>query len=101
MITRARTAFNLAPISRQERVSASRSRIFAEYGCKQQEFLDFVLEQYIKQGVGELDDKKLPSLIQLKYHGVADAVAELGQAGAIRDVFIGFQKHLYEARSVA
>ena len=93
-------AFALAPISRQERVNAHRSVIFSHYGDKQREFLDFVLDQYIKQGVGELDDQKLPRLIELKYHAVADAVAELGQVATIREMFIGFQKHLYERRTV-
>ena len=94
-------AFALTPISRQERVDAHKSLIFADYGDKQQEFLDFVLDQYIRQGVGELDDEKLPHLIELKYHAVADAVAELGQVAAIREIFIGFQKHLYEVQAVA
>ncbi len=58
-------------------------------------------DQYIGQGVGELDDEKLPSFIDLKYHAIADAVSELGQVAAIREMFIGFQKHLHEARSVA
>ena len=94
-------AFALAPISREERVNAHRSLIFAHYGDKQQEFLEFVLDQYIRQGVGELDDQKLPQLIELKYHAVADAVAELGQVATIREMFIGFQKHLYEPRAAA
>ncbi|MEA3291740.1 MAG: type I restriction-modification enzyme R subunit C-terminal domain-containing protein, partial [Pseudomonadota bacterium] len=94
-------AFALAPISREERVNAHRSAIFAHYGDKQQTFLEFVLDQYVRQGVGELDDQKLPHLIDLKYHAVADAVAELGQATAIRELFIGFQRHLYEPRAEA
>ena len=32
---------------------------------------------------------------------VADAVAELGEVSTIREMFIGFQKHLYEVRTVA
>ena len=51
--------------------------------------------------LGELDDQKLPHLIELKYHAVADAVAELGQVATIREMFIGFQKHLYEARAAS
>ena len=94
-------AFALSPISRQERVNAHRTAIFAHYGDRQREFLDFVLDQYVKQGVGELDDQKLPQLIDLKYQAVADAVAELGQVADIREMFIGFQKHLYEAQGVA
>lgn len=44
---------------------------------------------------------KLPGLIELEYHAVADAVAELGEVAGIREMFIGFQRHLYEAKSVA
>ena len=88
-------AFALAPISRAERVSTRKSRIFTLYDAKQQEFLDFVLAQYVKEGVGELDQAKLPDLLALKYDAVSDAVAELGSVAKIRDVFIGFQEHLY------
>ena len=37
-----------------------------------------VLEQYIKVGVGALYRSKLPQLLELKYHAIRDAVAELG-----------------------
>ena len=89
-------AFSLAPISRAERVDGRRKVILAEYDDKQREFLEFVLEQYIAQGVGELDDSKLPQLIQLKYQTTTDAVAELGDVNLIKDVFVGFQRHLYD-----
>ena len=36
-----------------------RGSIFAHYEPKLQAFLDFVLAQYIKQGVEELDQEKL------------------------------------------
>ena len=54
-----------------------------------------MLEQYVKAGVGELDRAKLPQLLELKYHNVRDAIAELGSVSAIGDVFIGFQQYLY------
>ncbi len=88
-------AFALTPITREERVSESKGRIFSHYDYRQQEFLVFVLDHYIKQGVGELDQEKLPHLLELKYHAVGDAVAELGPVANIRDVFIGFQEYLY------
>ncbi|NQU08516.1 MAG: hypothetical protein HQ583_08140 [Candidatus Abyssubacteria bacterium] len=95
-------AFALAPISREERVNLRKTLIFAHYGDKQREFLDFVLDQYIRQGVGELDDEKLPSLIDLKYHNsIADAVADLGPADEIRALFVGFQPYLYQAQAAA
>ena len=88
-------AFARAPISRAERVSTHKSRLFTLYDAKQQEFLDFVLAQYVREGVGELAPAKLPDLLALKYHGTNEAVAELGSVANIRDVFIGFQEHLY------
>ena len=65
------------------------------YDSKQQEFLDFVLTQYVKQGVSELDDSKLGDLLILKYHALDDAKRELGDIPSIRNTFIGFQGYLY------
>jgi len=68
---------------------------FDSYDAKQQEFLNFVLEQYVQSGVTELDDQKLPELLELKYNALADAKQQLGSIPAIRKTFIGFQKLLY------
>ena len=64
--------------------------------AKLQAFLDFVLAQYVRQGVSELDQEKLGVLLQLKYHTIDDATAQLGTVGLIRDTFTGFQHYLYE-----
>jgi type I restriction enzyme R subunit len=88
-------AFAFAPVTREDRVNSHKEHIFERYADKQQQFLSFVLDHYITQGVGELDQEKLPGLLELKYHSVGDAVAELGSVAEIRDVFIGFQEHLY------
>jgi type I restriction enzyme R subunit len=88
-------AFTLAPMSRVERVEGRKERIFAKYSLKEQQFLAFVLDHYVAVGVSELDQEKLPDLLSLKYHSIRDAVAELGSVGGIRDVFVGFQAHLY------
>ena len=34
-------------------------------------------------------------ILALKYHSIGDAVAELGSVANIRDMFVGFQEHLY------
>ena len=94
-------AFALPAISRQERVDTRKARIFARYADKQQQFLDFVLDHYVKQGVGELDQAKLPHLLELKYHAVSDAVTEIGSVAQIRDVFVGFQEYLYSPLEAA
>lgn len=84
-------AYASAPLSRRQRIIARKSLIFSKYIGKQQEFLDFVLEQYINVGVGELDRSKLPQLLELKYHAVCDAVAELGSVANISE-FIGLRR---------
>jgi len=88
-------AFALAPITRQERADAGRPAIAAHYSLQLQGFLDFVLAQYVKDGVGELDQAKLPQLLELRYRAVSDAATELGGAANIRNAFIDFQRHLY------
>jgi type I restriction-modification system DNA methylase subunit len=90
-------AYALAPITRSERVETHRSDIFSRCDGKLQSFLDFVLGQYVKQGVGELDQEKLGALLQLKYHTIDDATSQLGSVPLIRDTFLGFQQHLYAA----
>jgi type I restriction enzyme, R subunit len=84
------------PCPPSRRVDTRREQIFSHYDHKLQAFLDFVLCQYVKEGVGELDQAKLPHLLELKYRAVGDAAAQLGGVAQIRDAFIGFQRHLYE-----
>jgi len=88
-------AFHLNIIKREERADKAKIHL-ANYDSKQQEFLNFVLGQYVKQGVDELDDSKIGDLLILKYHALADAKKELGDIASIRNTFIGFQKHLYK-----
>lgn len=94
-------AFAAPTMSRHQRVTLHRPTIHDRYDEKQREFLDFVLDHYVSQGVGELDDGKLPRLLKLKYYAVDDAVKELGGVATIRDVFIGFQEHLYSPQQAA
>ena len=89
-------AYALPPITRLERVEKRKTDIFSRYHGKLQAFLDFVLDQYVSQGVEELDQEKLGSLLELKYHAVDDAAAHLGNLSAVRDAFVGFQPRLYE-----
>lgn len=89
-------AFSLDPVTREERVVEHKDLIFSHYDDKQQAFLDFVLTQYINQGVGELQTERIASFLELKYGGLHDAKQELGEVSRIREVFVGFQRHLFE-----
>jgi type I restriction enzyme, R subunit len=41
----------------------------------------------------------LPHLLELKYHAISDAAANLGGVPKIRELFIEFQKHLYSLKT--
>ncbi|MFN9674374.1 MAG: type I restriction-modification enzyme R subunit C-terminal domain-containing protein [Microcystis sp.] len=69
--------------------------IFSKYTRKQGEFLDFILDQYIRSGVGELDREKLPKLIEIKYHTINEAISQLGDIQEISGLFMSFQAYLY------
>lgn len=88
-------SFAIAPIERIERADASKGLVFKALGSDQKEFLEFVLSKYIENGYEELDEEKLPVLLNLKYQAIADAVRILGGVDRIRDTFLGFQKVLY------
>lgn len=92
-------SFAAKPITGQERVQAAQTNIFALLNRRQKDFLEFVLSKYIETGVDELDQEKLPSLLELKYHSVSDAIEMLGEAETISRKFVEFQKHLYEVKA--
>jgi len=89
-------SFARQPISRELRVAKAQSKIFAFLSNEHKQFLEFVLSKYIETGVEELDQDKLPELLKLKYMALDDAKQLLGTVEAIRNMFIGFQKFLYE-----
>ena len=48
-------AFALAPQTRAERAAMAKSEVHQKFTDRQQAFVDFVLAQYVKEGVEELD----------------------------------------------
>jgi type I restriction enzyme R subunit len=89
-------AFTLPPISRSERVAAHREAINSRYHDNQRAFLAFVLGEYVRVGIEELDVAQLAGLLQLQYGNVSDAAEQLGGIAQIRQTFVGFQRYLYE-----
>ena len=87
---------DIKPITREERVAAAQATIFVLLNDKQKEFIEFVLSKYIETGVEELDQEKLPILLTNKYQSFEDAGAQLGDLSKVKELFIDFQKHLYQ-----
>jgi len=83
--------------TREKRASGARRRVAMQFSDRTRDFIDFVLDHYVTEGVEELDPLKLPQLLELKYGGIQDALREIGSsADNVRDAFISFQKFLYE-----
>ena len=54
--------------TRIDRVKQAQPNIKQAFGgSKQQDFIDFILERYVEDGVQELSAKKMRTLIELKY----------------------------------
>lgn len=88
-------AFALAPITRTERIQNTKYDILDGLDEKHREFVEFVLAKYQERGVEELDEEKLPQLLNLKYHAISDAEKRLGGVEMIRSLFFDFQHILY------
>jgi type I restriction enzyme R subunit len=98
----AHVAYALPTLTREERATRAKAIIDASFNPRQRTFLDFVLAQYVKVGVEELDQEKLSPLLKLKYNNaIKDAVDELGPPEQIGELFAGFQKYLYQQRPLA
>ena len=83
--------------TREKRATSARRRVSVQFTDRTRDFIDFVLDHYVTEGVEELDPQKLPDLLQLKYGGVNDALKEIGaSADTVRNAFFSFQKFLYE-----
>jgi len=90
--------FQVEPLSRQQRVENCRDSLLTQYPDEElQAFLDFVLRQYVSEGVNVLNQEQLPHLLELRYHTVTDAKVQLGSLATIREAFTGFQRHLYDS----
>lgn len=87
-------AYNSEILERTERAEKARLH-FTTMDENYKDFLEFVLKQYVTNGFEELDDEKLSSFLQLKYHSIQDAKAKLGDVKTIRNNFIDYQRYLY------
>ena len=82
--------------TREERAGRARMIVRKDLPNLQRAFIDFVLDQYVEEGVEELSPEKLPPLLELRYGGVSDAIDELHiDAATIRQLFTDFQQYLY------
>tara|TARA_B100002051_G_C16584220_1_gene559320 strand:- start:154 stop:972 length:819 start_codon:yes stop_codon:yes gene_type:complete len=92
-------AFSKPAISRKERVDLAQDNIYKFINKDQIEFIRFVLNNYIQHGIDELDVSNLSTIITAKYNSINQGQKELGSLDEIKDIFIDFQKYLYQKSS--
>nr|MBP6994329.1 DEAD/DEAH box helicase family protein [Candidatus Woesebacteria bacterium] len=90
-------SFLKTPITRTERITQTKEDILEGLDDKQKDFIGFVLSKYENTGSEELDEDKLPILLNLKYHAIADAEEKLGDVDQIRSLYFAFQEKLYQS----
>lgn len=88
-------SFEKKPLTRIERVNIVKEAVLNQLNSEQEDFVQFVLDNYIRSGENVLDVEKMPTLLMLKYGSVTDAERILGGVDRIRSTFINFQKYLY------
>ena len=94
-------AYETTPIERQRRAEILREDMLKKLSEQQQDFMNFVLDMYVRNGFKELGMEKLATLIDMKYHTIADAKRQLNMdVKEMRDLFLGMQKELYNGRGV-
>ncbi|MDP3877175.1 MAG: DEAD/DEAH box helicase family protein [Methylobacter sp.] len=89
-------AFNIQPMTREIRVTQTKPKIMDGLSLAHKGFVEFVLFKYVDTGVEELDQSRLPNLMELKYHSLTDAAEALGDVEDVINLFVNFQQHLYE-----
>jgi type I restriction enzyme R subunit len=83
--------------TRLERADRARKKVAIEFASRSRAFIEFVLSQYVKEGVEELKPERLVPLLELQFGTVHDGLLAIGlEPDEARDAFRSFQHHLYE-----
>ena len=88
-------AYSIKPIKRLDRVEENRDSIYSNLNDNKKDFVDFLVDLYIKAGVSQLSNNNIKDLINMKYNSLEDAKKSLGGINNIKEVFTNFQKSLY------
>jgi type I restriction enzyme, R subunit len=87
--------FTLAPLARSQRVRSALSTGLGGYEREMKSFLEYVLGNYARNGIGELASGKVADFLRIRYGGVNDAKRALGSVEQIRRAFVDIQGHLF------
>ncbi|WP_442765182.1 type I restriction-modification enzyme R subunit C-terminal domain-containing protein, partial [Sulfurospirillum cavolei] len=94
----AHLSFNLELKTRSERVLSVEHGDFLKrhHSEKAKAFLEFILERYEKEGVKELDEDKLSSLIELSRIDKSELKNAFGGVAHIKEEYLELQREIYK-----
>ncbi|MEN5059692.1 DEAD/DEAH box helicase family protein [Luteimonas sp. TWI1416] len=87
--------FTLVPLARSQRVRSALATGLGGYEREMKSFLEYVLGNYERNGIGELASTKIADFLRIRYGGVNDAKRALGSVDSIRRAFVDIQGHLF------
>ncbi|MEI7486296.1 MAG: DEAD/DEAH box helicase family protein [Chryseobacterium sp.] len=87
----------LTPLTtRKDRIENAKHSLYRGLDEQEIEFVDFILSKFETRGSDELDLEKLPTLLNIKYRTISDAIDALGgNAERIKDKFFETQEILF------
>lgn len=89
-------AYETTPIERKRRVELVRRDYYKKQSEASQKFLDFLMEQYVRNGEQEFTMYNLSTFLDMKYGTAMDAMRLLHMTpNDIRTQYLEFQKYLY------
>ena len=89
-------AYETTPIERKRRVELVRRDYYKKQSEASQKFLDFLMEQYVRNGEQEFTMHNLSTFLDMKYGTAMDAMRLLHMTpNDIRTQYLEFQKYLY------
>ena len=78
-------AYSNPAITRKERVDLAEDNIYNFINKDQVDFIRFVLNNYIQEGIDELDISNLSTIINAKYGSINEAQKQLGSSNEIKE----------------
>lgn len=89
-------AYETEPKEREQRVELVRQGPYKQQSAAQRAFVDFLIDQYLRNSYREFTTDNLATLIKMKYGTIADAKANLNmEVPQIQSQYIDFQRQLY------
>ena len=88
-------AYQKRPVNRSLRAQSA-NLYTGEQTPEQMAFIQYLVSVYVKAGIDELEEDRLPKLMQNKYGTIVEGISALGGIDGAKGTFFNFQRNLYQ-----